>query len=236
MPNSCDSKPFQARMVPSLTPCFSVCFVSCSTPRVKVCSPEIPLVRSVGTVELDVCELFNSHLNRMISAACIETEPSENQLLLWVFPSALSPAGTSHCNSCMFKPKACVLMGGMEFMWNVLNSSSFGKMQFFLGLYLQRVHWCSAGCQDSQAALVLQKELLLIIQQWQKWNCCWCGWLVKSGETEDPFWGYRGEGEVVAVAVRCKAAGGCGGSSGTAMLGRLLVFPEATAPSRCSQG
>lgn len=43
MPNSCDSKPFQARMVPSLTPCFSVCFVSYSTPRVKVCSHEIQL-------------------------------------------------------------------------------------------------------------------------------------------------------------------------------------------------
>lgn len=145
-------------MVPSLTPCFSVCFVSRSTPRVKVCSPGIPLVISVGTVKLDVCELLNSHLNRMISAACLETAPSENQIFLLVFPSVPSPAGTSHCNSCMFKPKMFVLTGGVEFMWDVLNSSSFGKMQFFLGLDLQMVRWCSAGCQDSQAALVLQKS------------------------------------------------------------------------------
>lgn len=140
MPNSCDSKPFQAWMVPSLTPCFSVCFVSHSTPRVKVCSPGIPLVIPVGAVKLDMCELFNSHLNRMISAACLETEPSENQILLLVFPSVLSLAGTSRCNSCMFKPKVCVPTGGVEFMQNVLSSSSSGGMQFFLGLDLQIVH------------------------------------------------------------------------------------------------
>lgn len=154
MPNSCDSKPFQARMVPSLTPCFSVCFVSCSTPRVKVCSPGIPLV--IPQWNLACVNCWNSHLHRIISAACLETEPSENQIL--AFPGVLSPAGTSHCNSCVFKPKLCALTGGVEFTWNVLNSSSFGKMQFFLGLDLQIVHWCSAGCQDSQAALVLQKS------------------------------------------------------------------------------
>lgn len=142
MPNSCDSELFQARMVPSLTPCFSVCFVSCSTPRVKVCSPGIPLVISVGTVELDMCvNCSSSHLNRLISAACLKTEPSENQIFLLAFPSVLSPAGTSHCNSCTFKPKACVLTGEVELVWNVSNSSSFGKMQFFLGLDLQIVHW-----------------------------------------------------------------------------------------------
>lgn len=43
VPNSCDSKPFQARMVPSLTLCFSVRFVSFSTPGVKVCSRAIQL-------------------------------------------------------------------------------------------------------------------------------------------------------------------------------------------------
>lgn len=131
MPNSCDSEPFQARMVPSLTPCFSVCFVSCSTPRVRVCSPGIPLVVSVGAVEPDMCvNCSNSHVTRMISAACLKTEPSENQIFLLAFPSVLSPAGTSHCNSCTFKPKVC----RVEFRWNVLNSSSFGENAVFLGL------------------------------------------------------------------------------------------------------
>lgn len=107
--------------------------MSCSTPRVKVCSPGIPLVISVGTVKLDVCvNCSNSHVNRVISAACLKTEPSENQIL--AFPSVLTPAGTSRCSSSMFKPKVCVLTGGVEFMWSVFNSSSFGKMHFLLGL------------------------------------------------------------------------------------------------------
>lgn len=60
MPDSCDSKPFQAQMVPSLTRCF--CSVSCSAPRV---SP-FPW-NSTG----DICRkrnlnCSNSHGNRII--------------------------------------------------------------------------------------------------------------------------------------------------------------------------
>lgn len=135
MPNSCNSKPFQALMVPSLTPCFSVCFVSCSTPRVRVCSPGITLVISVGTVKLDVCvNCSNSQVNRIISAACLKTEPFENQIFLLAFPSVLTSAGTNHFNSCMFKPKVWVLTSRVEFMWKVSIQQLFWENSLFLRL------------------------------------------------------------------------------------------------------
>lgn len=176
MPNSCDSKPFQARMVPSLTPCFSVCFVSCSTPRVRVCSPGIPLVTPVGTVKPDMCvNCSNSHVNRTISAACFKTQPSENQIFVLAFPGVLAPAGTSHCSSCMFKPKVCMLTGGVEFTWNVLSSSTFGEMHFFLGLDLQVVLWCGAGLPGQPGCPGPAEELILVTQQWQTQNSYCCG-------------------------------------------------------------
>lgn len=49
MPDSCDSKPFQAQMVPNLTPCFSV--LCPALLQGSACPPGIPLVVSAGAVK-----------------------------------------------------------------------------------------------------------------------------------------------------------------------------------------
>lgn len=81
-------------------------------------------------------------------------EPSENQIFLFPFPSVLSQDGASRCSSCVFKPKAGVLRGGLELVGGVF----WVGIQVFLGLDLQLVHWCGVG----------QKKLILIIQKQQK--------------------------------------------------------------------
>lgn len=140
--------------------------MSRSAPGVRVCSPGIPLV-SVGAVEPDVCvNCSNSHKTRIIPAACPKSEPSENQIFLLAFPSVLSPAGTSHCNSCTFKPMVC----RVEFLWNVLNSSSFGENAGFFGLGSSgsAVVWGwvpgQPGCPGPAG------ELILVTQRWQNQN------------------------------------------------------------------
>lgn len=133
----------------------------------------------------------------------------------------MSQDGASYRDSRTFRSEARVLTGWLELIWNVLISSCLVKTWVFLGLDLQLVHWCSAGDAGTEG-------LILVIQQWQKWNFCCCGWLVKSGVIGDPFWGYRREEKVAIVTVRYKAAGCWRGSNPTAMLWLLFIIRSVT--------
>lgn len=82
-----------------------------------------------------------------MAAACVNTKPSRNQIchVMSKYPVSVwsKLAIAVHPT-----PKACMLKSRVVPMGNVMNSSSFGEKQVFLGLDLQLAHRCSSMGQQ----------------------------------------------------------------------------------------
>lgn len=67
-------------------------------------------------------------------------------------------------------PKACMLKSKLVLMGNVMNSSSFGEKQVFLGLDLQLVHRCSSTDQQRNWPYFSSKSIMEISVVDVSWN------------------------------------------------------------------